>query len=524
MSRYDQIIVGAGSAGCVLAHRLSADPRRRVLLLEAGGRDSNPFIHMPAGLARLVKDPALDWGYHTEPVETLDGRRLWWPRGRVLGGSSCLNAMCYVRGQREDYDDWQAVAPGWSYRDVLPAFLRAEDQARGADAFHGVGGPLAVSDLRYTNPLSAAFIEASVATGIARNPDFNGATQAGVGYYQVTQRRGRRASTASTYLKAARGRANLTVRTGVLVHRVRIESGRAVGVEIIDGGKTEFVPAGAVTLAGGAINSPQLLMLSGIGPATELEALRIDVVADSPGVGANLHDHLDYTLVVRSKKPITYDFNAWQQALAALRYLVTRGGPASSNIAEAGAFVASALATDARPDLQFHFAPVQLDDHGRHRLPGHGYSLHCTPLRPKSRGRLTLTSADPTAAPRIEPNYLGDPADLPLLIEAIRVGRRIAAAAPFDPYRGEEIYPGGACEDEAALTAAIRAKAETLYHPVGTCRMGLDLGAVVDPTLSVYGVERLKVVDASVMPSIPSGNTNAPTIMIAERAADWLAD
>lgn len=524
LKRYDHIIVGAGSAGCVLAHRLSADPRRRVLLLEAGGPDTNPFIHIPAGLAQLVRNPRIDWDYHTDPVPGLDGRRLWWPRGRVLGGSSSMNAMCYVRGQAEDYDHWNQVAPGWSYRDVLPAFRKAEDQAHGADAYHGVGGPLTVSDLRFTNELSAAFIEAGVTLGLSRTADFNGAQQAGIGYYQVTQRRGRRASTARAYLAPAMARPNLTVRTGVLVTRVLIQYGRATGVELSANGATERIAAEAVTLCGGAINSPQLLMLSGIGPASDLETLGIDVVANLPGVGANLHDHLDYTIVVRSKKPITYDFNQWQQLQAAVRYLLTRSGPASSNIAEAGAFVASSLATDRRPDLQYHFAPVQLDNHGRNRLPGHGYSIHCTPLRPLSHGRLTLSSRDPGTAPNLQPNYLSDPRDLPLLIEAVRTGRRIAAATPFEPYRGAEIYPGPDTQDTERLAAAIRRKAETLYHPVGTCRMGLDPGAVVDPTLAVHGVAGLRVVDAAVMPSIPSGNTNAPTIMIAERAADWLAD
>ena len=523
MTGFDHIIIGAGSAGCVLANRLSADPRRKVLLLEAGGRDWNAFIHMPAGLARLVGNRALNWDYSTEPEPALGGRRLWWPRGRVLGGSSSINAMCYIRGQRQDYDGWvEAGAPGWSYEEVLPYFRRSEDQARGEDAWHGRGGPLSVSDLRYRNPLSQVFLEATTAAGHPLNPDFNGATQLGAGWYQVTQKNGRRASAAVAYLRPALARGNLAVLTRAQATRLLLGQGRVTGVEYLRDGQLQRTEAPAVTLAGGAVNSPQLLLLSGVGPAAELEALGLRVALDLPGVGANLQDHLDYCTLVKCRQKITYDFSPLQEARVGLQYLLTRNGPGSSNIAEAGAFLCTPRASNGRPDVQLHFVPAQLDDHGRNRLPGHGYTVHCCALQPKSRGRLSLASTDPVAAPRIHANYLADPADAATLVAGVRMVREILAAAPFDPYRGEELYPGSAANSAATLMEALRAKAESIYHPVGTCRMGRDMDAVVDPRLRVHGLEGLSVADASVMPVIPSGNTNAPTIMIAERAAEFL--
>ena len=519
----DHVVIGAGSAGCVLANRLSADPARRVLLLEAGGPDTSPYIHMPAGLSKLANRRDLNWNYSTEPEPELNERRLWWPRGRVLGGSSSINAMCYVRGQPEDYDGWVlGDCEGWSYEDVLPAFRAAEDQARGADRYHGVGGPLSVSDLRYRNPLSATFLAAAAERGLPANSDFNGASQEGVGWYQVTQRAGRRCSAAVAYLRPALARPNLQVVTRAEVTRVLIEGGRVTGVEYQQGGRRERVATAAVTVSGGAINSPQLLLLSGVGPAAALEQLGIRVKADLLGVGENLQDHLDYCTVVRSPLPGSYDYSALGEALAGVRYFLTRGGPGSSNIAECGGFLRSPRARDARPDIQLHFVPAQLDDHGRNRLPGHGYTVHACLLRPASRGRIELASADPAASPRIEARYLSDPADAPVLIAALRLVREILAAPAFDRCRGEERFPGREATSDAALLAAIRAKAETTYHPVGTCRMGRDRLAVVDPCLAVHGITGLSVVDASVMPTLISGNTNAPTIMIAERAARWL--
>jgi choline dehydrogenase len=394
-AEFDYVIVGAGSAGCVLANRLSAQPGVRVLLLEAGGPDSSPFIHMPAGIARLVDDANVDWRYMTEPEPALEGRRLYWPRGRVLGGSSSINAMCYTRGHPRDYDEWgDAAGNGWRYTNVLPFFLKAEDQSRGANAYHGSGGPLSVTDLKYRNPLSAVFVEAGRVCGLPYNEDFNGAMQAGVGFYQVTQRNGRRCSAALAYLEPARARGNLEVRTHCLAARVVFSKTRACGVEYRHRGALHLARAGReVLLAAGAIGSPQLLLLSGIGPADALRAQGVEVIADRAEVGAQLQDHLDFCTLYKCTKPITYDFSRWQEVKVALRYLLTRSGPGVSNVAEAGAFVRTRLAPDERPDVQLHFVPAQLDDHGRNRLPGHGFTIHACVLRPHSRGRLSLRSA-----------------------------------------------------------------------------------------------------------------------------------
>jgi len=522
---YDYIIVGAGSAGCVLANRLSADPHQRVLLLEAGPRDWHPFIHMPAGIAKMVGNKGINWDYHTEPQAQLDNRRLWWPRGRVLGGSSSINAMCYIRGDARDYDEWAQLCgdPRWNWNGVLGYFRRAEGNARGADALHGADGPLAVQDLRSHNLLTQAFIDAAQACGHPHNADFNGAEQRGVGFYQVTQKNSARCSTAAGYLRAARGRANLRVLTRAQTQRVLVESGRAVGVDYRHHGRLTRATGREVILCGGAINSPQLLMLSGIGPADHLRSVGIRVAHDAPGVGANLQDHLDICTLQHCTQPVSYD--RLNDALVALKYLLRRDGPGTSNIAEGGAFVRTRLASDARCDLQLHFIPALLDDHGRNRLPGYGYTMHACMLRPRSRGTIRLHSPDPNVKAAIQPNYLSDADgyDLSMLVEGVKVSREIFAAAPFDAYRGSEIFPGGDVHSDADIAAFIRRKAETVYHPVGTCRMGSDAAAVVDTELRVRGVAGLRVVDASVMPTLPGGNTNAPTVMIAERAADFIA-
>jgi len=518
---YDYVIVGAGSAGCVLAHRLSALPGKRVLLLEAGGADWNPFIHMPAGLAHLPKRRRLNWNYETDPEPQLLDRRLWWPRGKTLGGSSSINAMCYIRGVPADYDAWAEVTGDvrWSWSQVLPWFVLSENNSRGASALHGTEGPLSVSDLRYHNVLSAALVEAGVSAGFGRNADFNGPGQAGFGLYQVTQRDGARCSSAVAYLRPARTRTNLHVRTHASVERLVIEHGRAIGVQLRHGRERQVIRAGEIILAAGAINSPQLLMLSGIGPGDHLREHGITPVADLPGVGAELQDHLDICTLVNCTQNVTYD--KLNELAVGWRYLRHRDGPGSSNIAEAGGFVRSRLATDARCDIQFHFVPALLDDHGRHRLPGYGYTLHACYLHPHSRGNLRLRSTDPSAPVAIHAGYLSDPEghDLARMVEAAKLSREIFAQPAFDPYRGKPVFPETEPGSDAEWETFIRRKAETVYHPVGTCRMGRDERAVVDSELRVRGISGLRVVDASVMPALPSGNTNAPTIMIAERAA-----
>lgn len=522
MSSYDYVIVGAGSAGCVLANRLSANASKRVLLLEAGATDWNPLLHMPAGISRLANNRRVNWNYYTEPQPALNQRRLWWPRGKTLGGSSSINAMCYIRGVAADYNGWAEACgdPRWSWQQVLPWFLRSEDNSRGASALHGVGGPLGVSDLRSPNVLSSVLIDAAASAGYARIDDFNGTEQAGFGLYQVTQRNGARCSTAVGYLKPVRQRENLEVRTRTLVERVLVEHGRAVGVQLCRGRHgSERIEAGEVLLAAGTINTPQLLMLSGLGPADHLREHAIDVIADLPDVGANLQDHLDICTLDGSTQKVSYDH--LNELTAGIRWLRHRDGPGSSNVAESGGFVRSRLAEDERCDLQFHFVPALLDDHGHHRLPGYGYTLHACYLHPRSRGQLRLRSTDPTQPIAIHANYLSDVdgIDLQRLIEAARLSRSILDQSAFDSYRGKPMFPKQAIHTDTEYADFIRRKAETIYHPVGTCRMGKDDRAVVDNELRVRGVAGLRVVDASVMPTLPTGNTNAPTIMIAERAS-----
>ncbi|MGH8123042.1 MAG: GMC family oxidoreductase [Rudaea sp.] len=521
---YDYVIVGAGSAGCVLANRLSENPQHRVLLLEAGPRDWHPFIHMPAGLAKLVGKKGINWDYSTEPEAQLDNRRLWWPRGKVLGGSSSINAMCYIRGVPADYDEWARLAGDerWNWQNVLPYFKRAEGNTRGADALHGADGLLAVQDLRFRNPLSQAFVDAALACGHPANGDFNGVQQEGIGFYQVTQKNSVRCSTAAGYLRAARGRANLGVLTRAQTERVLFDGHRAIGVDYRHRGRLVRAEAREVILCGGTINSPQLLMLSGIGPADHLREHGIRVEQDLSAVGKNLQDHLDICTLQHCIKPVSYD--RLNDLAVLVQYLARRDGPGTSNIAEGGGFIRTRHATDARCDLQLHFIPALLDDHGRRRLPGYGYTMHACMLRPQSRGTIALKSADPTAKAAIQPNYLSDAQgyDLKMLIEGVRLSREIFAARAFDAYRGEEIFPGSALQSDADVSAFIRRKAETVYHPVGSCRMGNDATAVVDSELRVRGVAGLRVVDASIMPNLPGGNTNAPTIMIAEQAADFI--
>jgi len=522
---YDYIIVGAGSAGCVLANRLSEDPDIQVLLLEAGPRDWHPFIHMPAGLAKLVGNKGVNWSYDTAPEPHLNNRRLWWPRGKVLGGSSSINAMCYIRGVAADYDGWAAAgAEGWDWNNALPYFKRSERNQRGGDALHGGDGPLHVSDLRHTNVLSQVFIDAGRQAGFDHNRDFNGPVQQGVGLYQVTQKDGARCSAAVAYLQPARARTNLHVVTRALVRRIVLEQGRAVGVAYARGGEETVARAAReVLLSAGTINSPQVLMLSGIGPADELRRHGIDVVFDASQVGRNLQDHLDVCTLQHSTQRVTYDRAS--EVRTAFDYFVRgRQGPGTSNIAEAGGFVRSPLAPDQRADIQLHFVPAMLDDHGRNRLKGDGYTMHACFLRPRSRGRIALNSADASVDARIEANYLSDAEgfDLKMMVECARLSRELFAQRAFDDYRGDPIDPPRNDLSDAELVEFVRARAETVYHPVGTCRMGSDADAVVDTQLRFNGVDGLRVIDASVMPNLIGGNTNAPTMMIAERASDLI--
>jgi choline dehydrogenase len=518
LSSHDIIIVGAGSAGCVLANRLSENPNRRVLLLEAGGKDRNPFIHMPAGLWQLRNNTRINWNYYTEPEPNLNDRRLYWPRGRVLGGSSSINAMCYCRGHRKDYDEWAAAgAGGWSFDDCLPFFLKSEDQGRGPSEFHGVGGPLSVQDLRYHSPLSDRFLEACAQAGLPHTDDFNGPHQRGCGLYQVTQRDGKRCSAAAGYLKPALERPNLDVVTGAAAEAVLFDGPRARGVRANVKGRQRDFEGGEVILSGGAINSPQLLMLSGIGPAAHLREHGIAVRLDLPAVGENLQDHLDICTVVKINSRESYD--TLNHLTAGLQYFLTHEGPGTSNIAEGGAFIVSPLATDDRPDIQLHFIPAQLDEHGRNELPGSGMTLHACPLRPESRGRIALKSADPGEAPAIFANYLDAEYDRRMMVECVRQSLDIFAQPAFADLVSGRVYPEEGVTGDDALLDFVRRKAETVYHPVGTCRMGGDEASVVDNALQVRGVEGLRVVDASVMPALVSGNTNAPTIMIAEKIA-----
>ncbi|HEV2660012.1 MAG TPA: choline dehydrogenase [Ktedonobacteraceae bacterium] len=517
---YDYVIVGAGSAGCALANRLSEDPSTSVLLLEAGGADEVQEIHIPAAFSSLFKTP-IDWAYETEAQSHLNNRRLYWPRGKVLGGSSSINAMIYMRGNRRDYDHWAALGnEGWSYADVLPYFKKSENEERGASEYHGSGGPLNVTDLRTINTLSSAFVEAGVEAGLPLTKDFNGAEQDGVGFYQVTQKQGMRYSAAVAYLHPILVRANLTLQTSALVTGILFEGTRAVGVTYIQNGETQQVNVNKeVLLAGGAINSPQILLLSGVGPADALKALNIPVVADLPGVGQNLQDHPAVVVLYSCTQPITL---AHAQTMENLQdFIENKMGPLTSNVAEAGAFIRT-QADLPMPDVQYHFTPVYYLNHGFTVPEGDGYTIAPCVLHPQSRGYIALRSANPAEAPIIQPNYFADEADMQVLVEGIKVARKLGETQAFAPFRDVETHPGSQAQSDEEIAEYIRNHVETLYHPVGTCKMGNDPMAVVDAHLRVRGVEGLRVIDASIMPTLVGGNTNAPTIMIAEKAADML--
>jgi choline dehydrogenase len=516
MDAYDYVIVGAGSAGCVLASRLSEDPDVRVLLLEAGPPDVNQNIHVPLGYLQLG-GTEVDWDYDSGPERECSGRRIPLPRGRVLGGSSSINAMVYIRGNHLDYDEWGV--PGWGWADLMPYFLKAEDNERGASEWHGAGGPLPVSEGRSDNAISRAFVDAGVQAGLPRNDDFNGAEQDGVGLYQVTQRGGQRASAAVAYLHPASERPNLTVLPYMLVHRLLLEGSRAVGVEASKLGELQqFHAEREVILAAGAYNSPQLLMLSGIGPAEHLMMRELPVVLDQPAVGENLSDHPATQLVWTTPEPESLLLSLEPAALE--RYEASQTGPFASNLAEAGGFARLQDGAPA-PDIQFHMAPVQIVDDGMRDPEEHGIWVSACLLTPKSRGTVRLRSADPTAKPLIFSEFYTAGDDMQRMIAGHRLAQEICAQPALERYCATpfNVPTGDSEEDQRAHVARTTF---AIYHPVGTCRMGEDAAAVVDPDLRVNGIEALRVVDASVMPAVTRGNTNAPTIAIAERAADLI--
>jgi choline dehydrogenase len=531
---YDYIIVGAGSAGCALAYRLSRESSRKVLLLEAGPRDYNPMIHIPLGFAFTMKNESVNWCYETDPEANMNGRKLAWPRGKVLGGTSSINGMVYIRGQREDYDHWASLGnDGWSYDEVLPYFKRSEHKAEGGNDYHGYGGPLWVEEVKSKDKLELAdlFVQASVQTGLPFNQDFNGVSQEGAGFYQLNIRNGLRQSTARTFLQQCEGRPNLTLETNALSNRVMIEDGRAVGVEYsVKKGKTRETKyahaAGEIILCGGVINSPQLLELSGIGNREQLESLGVTVHKDLPGVGENLQDHLTINVLqglhgvntfYEETKPVSMIGNIF-------KFLFQRRGLLAHPAAQAGVFFRSSDTLN-RPDAQVHFAPAASESDSKGNLKtAPGTTATVCNLRPESRGSVHIRSTNPAEYPNIRANYLATEGDRNTMVAAVRKVRDIFSAPALDNYRGEEFMPGNQVQTDEEILEYVRNEAESVYHPVGTCKMGSDSMAVVDVRLRVHGIKSLRVADASIMPTVTSGNTNAPAVMIGEKCADMLLE
>ena len=523
----DFIVIGAGSAGCTIAARLSEDPATRVLLLEAGGEDTNRWIHIPLGFGKTFADPSVNWCYETEPDAGANGRKVFWPRGKVLGGSSSINGMVYIRGQAEDFDHWRQLGnTGWSFDDVLPYFKRAEHQVRGRDDFHGTGGPLSVSDVE-KHPIAEAFIDAAMALGFARNDDFNGAAQDGVGYHQTTTRNGKRCSTAVGYLNPARGRGNLQIVTGALSEKIVVESKRAVAVQYCQNGEVKTASARReIILCGGAINSPQLLMLSGIGPAAHLAQHGVAVVHDLPGVGQNLQDHYSAPIKLKAAQPITVNdvmLSNLKKLKVGIQYYTMRTGPLAM-ISSPAALFAKTRPELATPDIKCSISPFSADrpQDGLHKFSG--FTMIAYQLRPESRGEIKLKSANPADPPAMIPNYLTDPVDQRTIVAGLKLCRDVLAQPQLAGFIAEEFQPGPRVAGDADLLDYARQRGGTVYHPTSTCTMGTGTMAVVDPELRVHGIGGLRVADASVMPTVISGNTNAATIMIGEKLADMVRE
>jgi choline dehydrogenase len=522
----DFVVVGAGSAGCVLANRLSADPQQHVVLLEAGGRDWNPWIHVPVGYFKTMHNPAVDWCYRTEPDPGLNGRQLDWPRGKVLGGSSSLNGLLYVRGQKEDYERWRQMGnPGWGWDDVLPLFKKSEDQERGEDDYHGVGGPLSVSNMRLRRPICDSWVAAAQNAGYAYNNDYNGAEQEGVGYFQLTTRNGRRCSTAVAYLNPVRKRPNLRIVTRALTTRIVMDGKRAVGVTYIgpDGQERTIRARREVILSSGAIGSPQLLMLSGIGEAEQLQANGIAVVKDLQCVGKNLQDHLQARLIYKCNEPTLNDEvrSTFNQMRIGLKYLLFRAGPMTMAASLATGFLKTHDEV-ATPDIQFHIQPWSADSPGEGVHPFSAFTASVCQLRPESRGEIRLKGPDPKSYPAIHPNYLATETDRRTIVEGVKIARKIAALPPLAGKIAEQFRPDSSVTSDEQLLDWVRNNSTTIYHPTGTCRMGADPQSVVDARLRVHGIDGLRVADCSIMPEIVSGNTNAAAIMIGEKASDMI--